>query len=336
MRYVKVDDLQPGMIMANTLYDNNETLLIRANAVLTHFGIRRIKQMNYDGLYILEASDDNTFETSPIISEKTRIEAIKNLKKLNIDECLYLANEIVNEIRDAGFKIIQTVMNNSFDNYTYTHSVNVCIYAVLVGIGLGFNDDELKKLSQAALLHDIGKTCVAPEIINKPGRLTDEEFLEVKKHPLYGYNLLKNNEDVYSTVRVAIYSHHENEDGTGYPRGLQGDKIHKFAKIIHVVDVYDALTAKRCYKEALNPGDALEYLLANIGIMFDYDCVDTFRKFVALYPLGTEVLLSNGVRAIVIANNENLNRPVVRTVNGKTIDLMKVLNLTIVELLTGK
>jgi len=334
MRYVKSENLKPGMLLATSLYDNEEHLLLKSNSLLNAFNIKRIRSMDFEGLYVLESSDEEPIELNPIIAESTRLNAIKNLKKLNIDACMYLANEIVNEIRESGFQIIQSIRNSSFDNYTYVHSVNVCIDSVLIGIGLGLSDDELRQLSQAALLHDIGKACVDASIINKPDKLTDDEYEEVKKHSLYGYNLLKGNHDVYSVVRNAIFSHHENEDGTGYPRGLKSENIHIFAKIIHVADVFDALTARRCYKDAINPADALEFLMANVGKMFDEKCVDIFRKFIALYPLGTEVLLSNGEVAVIMSNNDNLTRPIVKTNNGKVIDLMKVLNITIMQLLT--
>jgi len=196
-------------------------------------------------------------------------------------------------------------------------------------------DDELKKLSQAALLHDIGKTCLPVELLNKPGKLTPEEYEEVQKHSRYGYNLLKNNPDISSVTRNAILSHHENEDGTGYPRNLPAEKIHKFAKIIHIADVYDALTTKRVYKDAMNPADALEYLMSQAECLFNKDMVATFMQYIAPYPLGVTVELSNGKPAVVVqTNREMLSRPKVRLFDGTIIDLMDQLDITIVKMLT--
>ena len=145
-------------------------------------------------------------------------------------------------------------------------------------------NEELEKLSQAALLHDIGKCDVPLEIVNKPAKLTSEEYEEMKRHPEYGLKRLRDGrsqgtEEIHAVVKNAVYSHHENWNGTGYPRGLQGEAIHLFARLIHVADVYDALTAKRAYKDALNPSDAMEYLMANSGAMFDIDVVNTFIKY---------------------------------------------------------
>ena len=334
MRYVKAEHLQKGMVLVYTLYDNNEKVLLKANKKLTPMYINRIQQMDISGLYVFE--DDEIETHMPMVSEKLRINAIKSLKRLNIDDCIFIANNIVEEIRESESMIVETINLSSYDNYTYTHSINVDILSVILGVALGLRDDELRKLSQAALLHDIGKTCLPIEILNKPGRLTPEEYAEVQKHSLYGYNMLKDNNEISSVTRNAIYSHHENEDGTGYPRHLTSDKIHKFAKIIHIADVYDALTTKRVYKDAMNPADALEYLMANTQSMFDKEMVTTFLQYIAPYPLGVTVELSNGKQAVVVKNSrEMLTRPTVRLFDGTIINLVDTLDLTITKLLTN-
>lgn len=334
MRYVKAEHLESGMVLVYTLYDNNEKVLLKANRKLTQNYINRIQQMDIMGLYVFE--DDEITEHTPIVSEQTRLKAIKSLKRLNIDDCIYIANNIVEEIRESESMIVETINLSTYDNYTYTHSVNVDILSVVLGVACGLRDDELRKLSQAALLHDIGKTCVPIEILNKPGRLTDEEFDEIKKHPRYGYNMLKDNYDVSSVTRNAILSHHENEDGSGYPRNLTSENIHLFAKIIHIADVYDALTTKRVYKDAMNPADALEYLMGNVERLFDKELVATFIDYIAPYPLGVQVELSTGQKALVVKNNRAmLSRPIVRLDGGALIDLMDHLDITIVKLLTN-
>ena len=333
MRYVRAEHLEKGMVLVYTLYDSCENILLKANKKLTQQYINRIRQMEIPGLYVFE--DDEIEAHAPIVSETSRIHAIRSLKKLNIDECIFVANAIVDEIRECESIIIETMRLSSYDNYTYTHSVNVDIYSVILGVALGLRDDELKKLSQAALLHDIGKTCLPVELLNKPGKLTSEEYEEVKMHSRYGYNLLKNNPDISSVTRNAILSHHENENGSGYPRALSGDKIHKFAKIIHIADVYDALTTKRVYKEAMNPCEALEYLMTQVDIQFDKEMVKTFLQYIAPYPLGVTVELSTGKSAVVVQNNRDmLSRPKVRLFDGTSIDLSEQLDITITKMLT--
>ena len=333
MRYVKAEHLEKGMVLVYTLYDNNEKVLLKANRKLTQNYINRIQQLDILGLYVFE--DDEICEHTPTVSEQTRLKAIKSLKRLNIDDCIFIANNIVEEIRESESMIVETINLSTYDNYTYTHSVNVDILSVILGVACGLRDDELRKLSQAALLHDIGKTCVPIEILNKPGKLTDEEFAEVKKHPQYGYNMLKDNYDVSSVTRNAILSHHENEDGSGYPRNLTSEQIHLFAKIIHIADVYDALTTKRVYKDAMNPADALEYLMGNAERMFDKELVTIFMDYIAPYPLGVQVELSTGQKGLVVKNNRKmLSRPIVRLDGGALVDLMEHLDITIIKLLT--
>lgn len=334
MRYISTNNLVPGMVISTTLYDNNDTILLKANHKLTPHNIKRIQKLDYDGLYIYEDGEIATH--NELISEQTRIDTLRALKRLDIEKCLYLANEIVDEIRCSNSLLVETINLSSYDNYTYIHSINVDILSVITGIALGFTDIQLRNLSQAALLHDLGKTCISKDIINKPDALTAEEYEEIKNHPRYGYELLKDNDSIPSVVRNAVFSHHENEDGTGYPRGLSSDKIHIFAKIIHIADVYDALTAKRIYKEPLNPADAIEFLMAHAGTMFDKNILEAFIKHIAPYPVGTSVILSTGQKALVIKNSETfLTRPIVKLDNGTVINLQSTLNITITDLLTN-
>ena len=325
------------MVISSNLYDNNEQILLKANTQLTEFFINRISNLQFDGVYIFEK--DDVAKARQIVSDETRMQAINKLKRLDINACMFLANNIVNEIRSSESLIIEQVSLSSYDSYTYVHSVNVDVLSVIIGIGLGLRNEELEKLSQAALLHDIGKCDVPIEIVNKPAKLTTEEFEEMKKHPEYGLKRLRDgrsqgSEEVHAVVKNAVYSHHENWNGTGYPRGLKGENIHLFARIIHVADVYDALTAKRAYKDAMNPSDAIEYLMANSGSMFDIEVVNTFLKYLAPYPIGCEVLLSTGQQGTVIENNEKyLSRPKIKLTSGTVIDMMQKLNVTILQIL---
>ncbi len=337
MRYISCNDLKPGMILSNNLYDDNELILLKANTPLTQFFIERIKKLGYDGMYIYDEGDVEY--ARQMVSDEIRIRAINKLKRLDINACMFLANDIVNEIRTSESLIIEQVSLSSYDNYTYVHSLNVDIMSVIIGIGMGLNNLELQKLSQGALLHDIGKCDIPKEILNKPSKLTHEEYEEMKKHPQYGLDHLrekeKDGEEIAAVVKNAVYSHHENWDGSGYPRGIAGENIHKFARIIHVADVYDALTAKRAYKDAMSPADAIEYLMANSGTMFDIDVVNTFLNYVAPYPIGCTILLSTGQQGVVLENNDKyLSRPKVRLEGGAVVDLMEKLNLTIVSILT--
>lgn len=335
MRYIKTKELHPGMILAATIYDNNESIMLRSNKKLTSFYINRIRKLDFEGVYIYE--NDQNVDYKEILSEETRLQAIKSLKYLNIDDCIFVANHIVEELRESKEILIEMINLSSYDNYTYTHSINVSILSVILGIGCGMTNAELKTLSQAALLHDIGKTQIPDSILNKPDKLTAGEYRIMQTHPYLGYKILADNPNISSIVRNAVYSHHENVDGSGYPRHLTKNKIHIMAKIIHIADVYDALTAKRVYKEAMNPADALEYLMSHIDTMFDQELVRIFMRYVALYHVGTTVKLSTGESATIVKNHRSLlTRPIIRTQSGYIIDLKEHLDITIVKKETVK
>ena len=148
------------------------------------------------------------------------------------------------------------------------------------GIELGLSEKQLENLAEGALLHDLGKSAISNDIIHKPDLLTDEEYEEVKKHTVIGYNMLKDNYDVPSPVKSIIYQHHENEDGTGYPMGVKRDKIYKLAKIVHIADVYDALISKRPYKEAFPKEKAISIMKEGIGTQFDPELAPIFIDIV--------------------------------------------------------
>ena len=130
MRYVRAEHLEKGMVLVNTLYDNNEKVLLKANRKLTQSYINRIQQLDIMGVYVFE--DDDVEEHKSIVSEQTRLRAIQSLKRLNIDDCIFVANSIVEEIREMDSMIVETINLSTYDNYTYTHSVNVDILSVII------------------------------------------------------------------------------------------------------------------------------------------------------------------------------------------------------------
>jgi response regulator RpfG family c-di-GMP phosphodiesterase len=162
------------------------------------------------------------------------------------------------------------------------------------------------------MVHDLGKLNIPLQILTKEGPLTDEEYDIMKAHPRYSFEILSDNHGVSSMVKQAVLMHHENLNGSGYPLGKAGDDIPLFAKILHVVDVYDALISKRPYKEPYASADALEYIEGGKGILFDPQVVDAMTASVPMYPPGIDVYLSNGEQALVVAYTSNAKRPKVK------------------------
>lgn len=335
MRYLAIDQIEANSLLALPIYDNNGKILLNANVTLNPHYLTRLTDLGYAGLYIYdEISEDAAIHE--LISEETRQKTLVALKTLNLDACRLFAHSIVDELLKQSGISVDMISLSSFDNYTYVHCLNVAVLAVTIGIGAGFKNDQLYLLSEAALLHDIGKIKIDLDLLNKRERLSDTEMDIIRAHPTEGYLLVKDNHDIKSVVKNAILFHHENEDGTGYPQGLVSRQIHTYSKIIHVCDVYDALVSKRTYKDAMNPAEALEYLMSNCGTMFDISFVKKLIEYVAPYPTGITVLLSNGEKALISSQNKEFKtRPVVTLLSTrKKIDLLSILNLTIIKILT--
>lgn len=324
MQFVKTENLKVGMISVKGLFDDKGTKLLAANKMLTEPIIRALKINHYAGIYTYdEFSKYEDLES--LIPEETRINAIGALKTLSIDKVIYLANEIVESILKQKDVLIEMKDLEYFHGTTYEHSVNVASLSVPCGIGLGLNNKQLEHLATAAMLHDIGKMSIPKNILDKPGKLNEYEWELMKRHPEYGYNMLYDNFTIHPDVRTGILLHHENVDGTGYPKGYTTERIPMIAKIIHVADVYDALCRKRAYKDEYKASEAIEYLMGNCGTMFDRDVVSAFLRYITVYPVGTDVLLSDGRIARIVKNRaENILRPVVMIKDTmKKIDLLK-------------
>lgn len=323
MRYIKIEDAVPGMRLAYNLYDVDGHTLICSGSVLSEFYIKRLSDYGFDGVYIEdELSKDIYIE--PVITPELRAEGIVTVRESDIDGCKVVAKKIVEEILDRGILSLDLTDLRSFDGYTYAHSVNVAVIACVIGFGLHLEDDELEQLVMAGLLHDLGKLVIPREILNKPSRLTNEEYDVMKTHSTLSYELIRERWDIPANVKTAVLYHHENVDGSGYPEGMEGDQISLFTKILHTADVYDALISKRPYKKPYSPYEACEYLMGAGGIMFDPEIVEALLLCVPFYPKGTEVKLSDGREGIIVENAGPRNlRPLLRLLDGTTLDLQE-------------
>lgn len=202
-----------------------------------------------------------------------------------------------------------------FDEYTYTHSINVSLLAILLGRHLGLERPELLKLGLAGMYHDVGKARIPEAILNKPGKLTEAEFQLMKTHPLEGYKIMAGQPELDPEVLRAVVEHHERHDGSGYPRGLEGEDIGLFSRVIAVVDVYDALTSRRVYKDAMAPAKALGMMYQWRDKDFPHHAVESFIRCVGVYPVGSFVRLSGGEYGIVASVNPiRPTRPEVKVV----------------------
>ena len=188
------------------------------------------------------------------------------------------------------------------DDYTLEHCLNVCVLAISFGRHLRMDDEKLERLGMCGLMHDVGKMQVPDAILNKPGRLTDDEFAEMRCHTIRGRDLLLKEKDALSYTVDAAYNHHERMDGKGYPRGLLAHEISDYSRIVAIVDAFDAMTSERCYSKAKSTLDALKEIYRDRGTHFDEELALEFIQLIGPYPPGTIVELKNGYVGIVLSS----------------------------------
>lgn len=230
---------------------------------------------------------------------------VRNGKTVDLEEAEPLVGSIIDSLSTNQPAAITLAFLKKSDEYTYTHCINVNLFSLLLGKDLGFDRKELHKLGLAAMFHDVGKGRIPNQVLNKPGKLTDGEFKVMKEHPMLGFNELKKIKGLDLSILRGVVEHHERIDGSGYPRGLAGDAIHHFARVIAIADVFDALTSSRVYKKAMPPAKALSMMYKWSGTDFDADYLYRFIRIMGIYPPGTLVQLEDNRFALVLETNES-------------------------------
>ena len=220
------------------------------------------------------------------------------------------------------------------EDYLYHHSVDVGIIAGCLSFWMGRSYHEIEETILGALLHDIGKALIPLKVLNKPGALTDEEMHLVRFHSLRGYKFLKQYGDFTQSVLLCALQHHERIDGSGYPMSVKGDKIHPYAKLIAIADVFDAMTSVRSYGKRATPYEAVEIMKREMVGKLDYQVCSVFLDKLSQRFVGDIVQLSNGQRGeVVFLNPHDCTRPIVRTRDGEFVDLDKLRDLSINKML---
>ena len=232
-----------------------------------------------------------------------------------------MAENLIENILSNKNVLLSLVDIRSMDNYLYSHSVNVAVISLTLGIALKLPKRQLQDLCTGALLHDVGKSFIPKEILMKKEELTSEETSILEKHSTLGYKYLSDSYNLNAHTKLIALQHHERPDGLGYPNKLTNDEISTLSKIVSIADAYDNLSTGRPNKKAMFPSDVLEYLMSNAGTMFDYDIVNTFCKIVIPFSKGTLVNLSNGDIAVVQETLPSFPlRPIVKIIKSSKID----------------
>ena len=343
IRIVPIRKIKIGSRVLCDIYSKNGSVMLRRGNIMTEAIMEKLESVGVNRVLVeagtVELEDDEPRKT-PLNNDGLPTDNIAQyrddflLKKefeqgkdalldKDIDGAQDVAKGIAGKIQTSGS------IKKELDELKYgtegvvTHSLNTAVLAGAIGIENGFAPKDIEQLVIGGMLHDIGKLYIDPEILNKKGRLNEKEYEIMKTHAEEGYKKLCDNKGVTQKVRFMAFQHHENNDGTGYPKRLKGEQILWEARILHVVDVYEAMTAKRCYKDHLLPGDVMEFVMGKYSTMFDIKAMDMFLRTIPAYRKGDLVRLSDGTRCQVLESNPiNSLRPLV--VDLKT---MKVIDL---------
>lgn len=337
MRLVKLEQCQPGARIGKSIYQDNGRVLLAKGTYLTDSLIRRLTQLNVFTVYIEDEVSEGIeivdsipvelkMEAANIITES--LDAIADLNAVNI-QGMMKTGRVIRSMQKVFKDIVQCLSSNQtalnliattkvYENHVYTHSLNVSIYACQLALENGLPLKQIEEIGLGAMLHDLGKLSIPKEILNKPGKLTEEEYELVKTHCEVGFDILKKVHEIPLPVAHCALQHHERIDGAGYPRGLMDSEIHKYAKIISVADVFDAVTSHRSYRQAMLPHKGMEVLYGGNGTMFDSKQVELFKGCIAIYPPGLTVKLNDGRTGIVSQYNfEAVGRPVIRIIKDE-------------------
>ena len=337
-------NLLPGMEISRPVITDEGRTVLNEGTIMTPSLVERLRQWGITSVHI-KAEAEIEQEESPaqarqrvfadgyeelIKNVRAAFESMRYLKKAPIGELQQVAQTSIYSLVSipGALNCLHTIKRRN--DYTYSHSVHVATISGILGNWLGYGQEELKELILAGLLHDIGKTQVPLEILNKPGKLLPEEMKIMRKHTTRGFQLIQDFPDVSPGVMYGILQHHERLDGSGYPLGTTDEKIHPFAKIIAVADIYDAMTTDRCYQKSISPFSVVQTLVQEMFNKLDPEVCSEFLNRVRDYFVGSQVELSDGRPAEVLYLGRTAGeQPVVRTDDGEILDLEKCKNIAI-------
>lgn len=362
MKEYAVEELRPGMKTTKSVYSNHGQLIIEAGTVLTSALISRLFFYGISSAEVEEIEKETEEEEEQSFVPKTsysqqvkrrpefmdfQIDYTKHLGsvkdsfndickpdgEVDTEKLLAETSELLSKA-STTLGLLDMLHNmRQIDDSIYAHSVNVALIARTLAEWLHFSEEDLEMVTLCGILHDIGKTALPPELLNKPGKYTEEEYARVKQHTLLGYKILKDLPlDVH--VKRAALQHHERCDGSGYPQGLKDDEIDPFAQIIAIADVYDAMTAARSYRAPLCPFDVIDAFEKEGLQKYHPQYILTFLRRIASSYQHNRVLLSNGQSGtIVMINPKHLTQPMLQLDDGSILDLTEHLNLSIAKII---
>jgi putative nucleotidyltransferase with HDIG domain len=343
-------DVIPGMILGRPLVSEKGKIILSENTVLTAIMIQRLAEWGFNSLHIKEPTVEDADNTLSLIAEqrifshkhaeivkllKDAFERARYFKEVPLAQMNELADQSIDVMLRSTGVISHLKSIRSTDDYTFRHSVNVGIIAGVLGKWMGIKGQPLREVVMSGLVHDIGKTQIPLEILNKPGKLNNDERDVMQEHTTLGLELVKNTKELSQDVMLGVWQHHERLDGGGYPFGLSGSEISTSARIVAIADMYDAMTSNRVYQKAVTPFKVVEELFGEMFNRIDPQISLTFMDNLKDSLIGYIVRLSDGSEARVIyLDKSRLSQPVVKVGDGQYIDLGKRKDISIVEVIS--
>lgn len=271
---------------------------------------------------VIRKSARNTFFKAMSVVEEAVVNT-KDEKEINISKTRRVVHSLIDQIMRDESSLLELAAIKNYDDYTYAHSTNVCVYALTIGVRLGFDRSRLSQLGFTALFHDIGKVKLPTDLIRKPDAFDEDDWIQMQLHPILGAKtILRNLKFDMHTARAArgAFEHHINRDFTGYPLlRYKNREQNLFSKIISIVDTFDALTSGRIYlKKPLQTEEVIKKMLFQMKVKFDPFLLKIFNDIVGVYPTGSLVLLTTDEIALVLANNDkDKSRPYIKIVGNR-------------------
>ena len=358
--FIPVSDAMPGMIVASDIYTFNNILLIDKGASLTDRVITRLMFYNIDEIEIVSSPDldilsDNfdldsldtvSEEEKKVIAEfsKTTSECVSSFKaslsstfvdnkELDTVQLLDELNGLLTKTRNSFHLLSLLNIMKERDDVIFHHSINVALLASMLGNMIHMDEKDLNTLKVGAILHDVGKLAIPQKILSNANKLNEKDFAVVQTHPNKGFDLLSK-QDVPAVIKNIALQHHERCDGSGYPNGLTSKDIDKYAKIIAIVDCYEAMTSPRTYRGIINPFEVIEFFESEGYRLFDPEYMVPFINGIVDSYVNKKVVLSdNSKGTIVLINKMALSRPMIKLDSGSFVDLYQERKLSIIKVL---
>ncbi len=354
--HISISKALPGMILAKDIYSKNDQLILNKGTEIDANTIAKLMLYSIDSIIVYENENDlrAAVNYDSFAAQLRETMEFREFAK-QYDKTLDILRDALKRINEGDFRAeeerLSTAINDmvkngnskarlfdmlhcirDYDEPTYMHSVNVSIICNVFGEWLNMNEEDKRVLTIAGLMHDIGKTAIPKEILDKPSSLTDEEYKLMKNHPKLGYDMVKD-QDIDERIKLAILQHHERYEGSGYPGGLTGEGIDSFATLVSIADVYDAMTSDRVYRPRICPFDVINNFEYDQKLKFNPKyLIPILEQIAETYIHHTVKLSDDNKGEIILVNKTELSKPIIK-VDNNFIDLSKRRNIKILEVL---